>query len=331
MVSRPHDHSLTARIRAAAARDHGVVRRKTLVALGASSTAISARVTTGRLVARARGLYVVPDLCDEWTELVLILGGCALLAASHRTAAAIRRWDGFDRPEPEVLAWPDLVSVWTSRPEARRHRRKDISLSDLTVVSRMRTTSAPWTLGTLAEVPGVGCDQVEQAVESALRSQHVTEDGLWSWVVTHRDPAAAVLGAVLERRGRSTPPTESMLETLTVQLVLRRFGIEVLGRQVEVWEGRRRHGRPDFLLGGWTILEVDGPHHDDPVQRRQDADRDLRMATLGLQVIRTGWREVTGAPRLLAGRIDRVVDLGRRAHQDRPLPFDGQALRFPPG
>jgi len=117
-----------------------------------------------------------------------------------------------------------------------------------------------------------------------------------------RGAGGAALAEVLERRGRGTPPTESALETLVVQRILRPFGIEVVGRQVEVIPG----ARVDFLLPASTILEVDGSQHLAPAHVEADRARDLRCATRGFGVMRIGPADLRQAGKT-ASRIHAAV------------------------
>lgn len=330
-VGRGAHQEVTERVRAAAVHWHGTIPRRTLDDLGVSDEAIRTRLASGELVRTGRGLYVVPAAADEWTELVVRLAGSTLLAASHRVAAAIWGWDGFDRLPRPLLRDPEIVTPWTSRHTLRAHRRRDLGRADLVTRSPFRVTSPVWTLGTLGEVAIVDQDRLEQAVECALRQKHVTEADLWRWVATHTGPAAELLQAVLRLRGRGTPATGSLLETLALQRVLRPHGIDVLGRQVDVWVGDQWLCRPDFLLDGWTFLELDGSRHRDPHRVGRDKEQDRRLGALGLRVLRAEWSQVTasrGTAGVLATQIHQWMEDGRAAHPEGRPPFDGRSLRF---
>jgi predicted transcriptional regulator of viral defense system len=76
---------------ALARRQHGVLTRRNLLALGFSQDAIKHRLAVGRLHPVHRGIYAVgrPELTQEgrWTAAVLASGGDAVL--SHGSAAAL--------------------------------------------------------------------------------------------------------------------------------------------------------------------------------------------------------------------------------------------------
>jgi very-short-patch-repair endonuclease len=192
------------------------------------------------------------------------------------------------------------------------------------MVGAVRVTSPLWTLRTLGEVADV--TTVELAVESALRLRQVGDDDLWR--LAGEGPGTRALEWVLRTRGRGSRPTGSWLETRALQLVLRPAGIEVVARQVDIYEGDFWHARPDFLLPGWTILEVDGRQHADVVQKRHDNDRDLRLCGLGLRVVRLDAVQIREARTHAGRRLQRVIDEGRRAHAGAPPPLVGGCLRF---
>ena len=305
------------RIRAIAARSHAVVRTNDLLAAGLDAGTIRRQVgTTLRTTAR-RGVFLVPECADAWTPAALALTLSTTLALSARAAAAAYRWDGFDRPDSRLLEEPPLVCPWTSRADLRPYRRRDLSIRDLWVVDGLRVPRPAWLLATLGADPHVNLDRLELAVECALRRGGTHERDLWHEA---REPNRdRMLATVLERRGHGSPPTGSLLETLTVQRVLRPFGIEVLARQVEVIAGGQFVGRPDFLLAGWTVLEVDGGQHLGDEHRRADRARDLRMGTAGLMVIRIGPEQVD-QPAVLASRLGAAVSARAAAATPAPPP-----------
>ena len=60
----------------------------------------------------------------------------------------------------------------------------------------------------------------------------------------------------------------------------------------------------DFIcLGRRLIVEVDGPHHKDPVQKARDAGRDQWLQAAGFRVLRFTADEVIGDPELAARKI----------------------------
>ncbi len=60
----------------------------------------------------------------------------------------------------------------------------------------------------------------------------------------------------------------------------------------------------DFIcLERRLIVEVDGPHHDDPVQAMRDRERDLWLRNAAFRVLRLTANEVVGDPELATQKI----------------------------
>ncbi len=67
--------------------------------------------------------------------------------------------------------------------------------------------------------------------------------------------------------------------------------------------------KPDILYG----VEIDGPHHDLPEQRRRDEERDQRLREVGWRIDRFGCEDVLADPAGFAARIRATVEKRRRA------------------
>src|SRR3954454_14950432 len=84
-------HERDVAIWALVGRQHGVISRRQLLALGLSSRQIERRIASGRLHPTWRGVYAVgrPLLgrCGRWMAAVLACGPGAVL--SHGSAAAV--------------------------------------------------------------------------------------------------------------------------------------------------------------------------------------------------------------------------------------------------
>jgi very-short-patch-repair endonuclease len=60
----------------------------------------------------------------------------------------------------------------------------------------------------------------------------------------------------------------------------------------------------DFIcLERRLIVEVDGPHHDDPVQKHRDRERDLWLRGEAFRVLRVTADEVIGDPELATQKL----------------------------
>jgi hypothetical protein len=168
---------------------------------------------------------------------------------------------------------------------------------------------------TLLDLASTLTDDVwEQAMESALHKRIATVDALrvipWRW------PGAARISRVLDRRPVGAPPTESLLETLAVQLARTIPGLDDPTRQYIVLSAEGAFiARVDLCwpeLG--LFIELDGQgHKNQPVY---DARRETAVvAATGWLVGRFTWHEIVHIPRSTARRLATLVEQARR----RPL------------
>jgi hypothetical protein len=135
-----------------AARQHGIVSRRQLIAAGLSRHAIDHRVASGLLHRVHRGVYAVghPPLTREawWMAAVLACGDGAAL--SHASAAAL--WE----LRPSAAVWID-VTVATRAGRATRdgirvHRSGTLAAADITEHRGIPVTSVARTLLDIAGV-----------------------------------------------------------------------------------------------------------------------------------------------------------------------------------
>jgi very-short-patch-repair endonuclease len=193
-------------------------------------------------------------------------------------------------------------------------RRRILAADRITLVEGIRCTDG---LQTMLDLSAVLDDLVwEQVLESALRKRLVH-------VADLSPPPSGVRGVarirrVLARRPPGAPPTESLLETLMVQLARRIPGLPPPVRQHKVFD---RYGRfvarvdlawPELGL----FIELDGQRHKD--QPVYDASRETAVvATTGWLCGRFTWTEVAGFPNSTVRRLAAIVDQARRRPQPR--------------
>lgn len=159
----------------------------------------------------------------------------------------------------------------------------------------------------------------EQSLESGLRKNLFTiadiED-LLPELSGSRTPGAPRIRRVLRLRPTGAPPTESLMETLMVQIARRTDGVPEPDRQVVVTDGDRFVARVDLAwvpVGGFT--ELDGQGHKG--QPEYDASRETDVvATTGWLPSRFVWREVRYNAKATGARLSRWLDQARR----RPRP-----------
>lgn len=168
----------------------------------------------------------------------------------------------------------------------------------------------------------------EQALESGLRKGLTTIDALECGrreLSASRTPGAARVRRVLGQRPAQVPPTESLLETLMVQLIRT---IDDLPEPVRQFEVHDEHGgfvaRVDLCFPDiGMFLELDGQQHKD--QPVYDSTRETAVvATTGWLPGRFTWREVAHLQRTTARRLTGIARQARRR-----AGASGSDVRFP--
>lgn len=180
-------------------------------------------------------------------------------------------------------------------------RRNHVNPNHVTVVAGLPCADAWQTLVDLAAQ--LDDDTWEQALESALRKGLVTVDDFAS---LPRVPGIRRIRRVLERRG-DVPPTESLLETLAVQLV-RHAGLPDPVRQLRITSRAGTFiARVDLCWPSLGVfVELDGQGHaDQPVH---DAHRQTAVVVAtGWRVARFTWWQVTRTPRWCARQLQSLL------------------------
>lgn len=259
-------------------RQHGVVSRRQLIALGYTAKAIRHRVATRRLHPLWRGVYAVgrPEVTQHglWMAAVLACGSGAVV--SHQSACEL--WEL--RPLREG---PIHIAVIGGsdrrRPGIAVHRRLTLSRAHIRHRHGIPVTSPICTLIDSATI--LRPDELEAAVNEADKRDLVDPDRLRVALDAEPGrPGVAVLRRTLDRPTFSL--TDSELE--------RRF-LPIAGRAgLPPPETQRHlHGfRVDFYwpaLG--LVVETDGlRYHRTPAQQARDRLRDQALSAAGLTVIR---------------------------------------------
>jgi hypothetical protein len=166
-------------------------------------------------------------------------------------------------------------------------------------------------LQTLVDL-AVSLDDVtwEQALESAVRKRLTTVaamEAVLPGLGAARVAGTARIRRVLALRPPHAPATESLLETLMVQLARDVQGIGELIRQYEVWDGDLFIARVDLCRADLGFfLELDGEHHKG--QPVYDAVRQTNVvAATGMLPGRFTWTEVTRLPNTTKRRLEALA------------------------
>lgn len=259
-----------------AERQEGLLRHEQLLALGLSDDAIFARLRTGRLHRKHRGVYTLGHRLlrprGEWLAAAWAIEGAVL---SHLSAAAFHGWT--DSPAEQHVS---TTGQATSRPGLRVHRvglldGRDVRRHPLLAVTRPARTVADLA----ATLPWAGfraiVDRIRHLDGTAVREAHDR---------TGR-----------RRGGRSVERLLGRLEAHTRSEFERRF-----------LRFCRRHGIPlpaavNEGVGGFlvdcnydgVVVELDGrAFHQRQDQMRADRRRDRKLLRAGRATVRLVWEDL---------------------------------------
>jgi very-short-patch-repair endonuclease len=281
------------RIAQLAARQHAVVSRRQLLAMGLGGDAIRHRITTGRLHPLHRGVYAVGHrvipLYGRYMAAVLACGPGAV--ASHRTAAALLGLVPSPSGDLEVTV---LRACARSRRGLEVHVTRSLDPAEVGRCKGIPCTSPARTLVDLSAV--LDRRRLRRALERSVELRSL--DGPAMDAALGRSNGrrgVGVLRALLAALHGDPAPTRSELERLFLDLVrearlpLPVVNAHVGGYQVDFhWPAAR------------LVLETDGREtHATPHQFEEDRRRDLELALAGWRVVRITWRQVTREPQTL--------------------------------
>lgn len=286
-----------------AARQHGVVSRTQLLALGINRGAIARRVRSGRLHPVHRGVYLTGHTAapPRAREMGAVLACGDRAAVSHRSAAAL--WQLLPYPAKSAVDITVARSRAPQRPGIRVRRTSSLSRRDVRRLDGIPVTSPARTLLDLAAE--VGAVELERAVAEALARSLVGRRELLNQLARNRGRrGTAPLRTLLEANG-GPARTRSEAERRFLALVRR---ADLPGAETNVKLGPYE---VDFL---WReerlVVEVDGyAFHSDRPAFERDRLRDAELQARGFHVIRVTWRQLTGTPEAVLARIVRALAL----------------------
>lgn len=280
------------RLDALASEQYGLVTYHQLLMLGVSPDTITRWIAGGRLEPRHPEVFRLAGSPPSWEQEVM--AACLSIPgslASHRTAAALRRLDGFPPGPIEVV-----VERWK-----RRHRSaafivresKDLRPVDADVVRGIPCTSL---VRTLVDLPAVVSEfRSRLAIDHAARNnpailERVRDRHLE--VARRGRTGTRVLRQILLDRLDGGPLPGSGFEETTYRLLVD-AGLPTPERQVEVVDGDFRAyidiGWPEVKVG----IECDSlAHHFGEHALERDRQRRRRLTQLGWLLLEYGYWEV---------------------------------------
>jgi hypothetical protein len=311
-------HIAWQQLTAHAADHHGVVSVGAAEVLEISPAKIAAFLRSGRLVRLAREVYAVGGAPDSWHRKAVVATASTAGWASHRTAAALWKLDGFDPGEIEVLT-----------PKGRRRERR----ADWIVHETRRFRSID-----LDEVDGIPCTTVARTILDLPAVAHpfpvaqALDDACRRWpgmldTIGQRfrelggrgRPGSRVVRTMLEERLGAGRFAQSGFERHALRLV-RSAGLPEPVLQCPV----RDHDFVAYLDLGWPAirwgLECDSlAFHSGKRAHESDRARRRRLKQLGWDLVEVTYDDVTKRPAETGRQL-------RALHQRRAAEFQQLSL-----
>jgi very-short-patch-repair endonuclease len=295
-----HNHAeppADVRLSALAARQHGVVTRRQLHALGFDNSAILRRMRSARLHQLYRNVYAVGrtdlTLQGRFLSAVIAYGNRAVL--SHRSAAVLWRICPERGPRIDVT-----VPGGGSRPPRGQVvlHRCQLPAEHVATVGRIPVTTPARTIVDLAD--HLTRRELERAIDEAI---YLRLD-LTSVQPLPGRRGSGLLAEVLADHAPGTTRTKSEFEEFLFALCRRHDLPQPLVNQVVegfevdfVW--------PEARL----IVEADSwSAHSRRSAFERDRVRDAALQLAGYRVIRITWRRLVAEPELIARQLARLME-----------------------
>jgi very-short-patch-repair endonuclease/predicted transcriptional regulator of viral defense system len=287
---------------------HGVVARRQLLEAGVTDAMLEVRLRAQRLRRLHRGVYLVGPLQPpRAAEMAAVLAGGAGTHVSHTHAAALHRLlPPVGPPIHVTVQGVDCGRIAGLRP----HRVVRLTPEETGEVDGIPATSPARTLVDIANV--VSRRHLEQAVAAAEEQRRVDPQRLAAYAagMAARHGARRLLEVL--QAGQEPALTDSEAEEVLLAIV-RGGGLPEPRLNVMVGGFRVDFYWPE----AGVVLEVDGfAVHGLPRRFEGDRRRDLRLAAVGLQVVRVTWSQITKEPgevlALLAQVLARGAERGNR-------------------
>jgi very-short-patch-repair endonuclease len=285
------------RLAVLAAKQHGVVGRAQLLALGYTKQAIHTRATTGRLHRVHRGVYAVGhsrlSLRGRWMAAVLACGPGAVL--SHGTAAALYGLRSNSAALIDVTA-----TSKHSLNTVRCHHVRRLHPQDATAVEGIAVTTIPRLLLDLAET--LHPQRLQTTIEAVQRQDLLNLAAVDATIARSagRHGIRPLIAALNQLRDEA-PWTQSELERAFLELIREaglpepQCNVVVDGLTVDFYWPRHN-----------LIVEVDGYRfHNTRRSFEDDRRRDAIHTIAGRRVLRVTHQ------RIVHGRAALTRDLAR--------------------
>jgi very-short-patch-repair endonuclease len=293
MPDKSREHPIDRRVAEVARRQHGLVTRRNLLALGLGKSAIAAWVERGRLHRVHRGVYAVGHLSltrnGRFMAAVLACGEGAAL--SHLSAAVL--WEILEDRGQRIHVTAEKnrrcagIVVHRAPLEAERVKRHGIvvttparTLIDLADIVRKRRT-------------------LERAIDEAT---YLNLD-MSELAPRHGRKGSGLLSSVLAVHTAGSTRTRSELEELFLALIDREnlprpeVNVEIEGFECDFVFREQR-----------LVVETDGgAAHSTARAKQRDPARDARLMEAGWRVWRLPYLQVVREPERVAANLRRLL------------------------
>jgi very-short-patch-repair endonuclease len=297
-----------ARIARVAARQHGVISRAQLRALGLADSTIGARVAAGRLHRVHRGVYAVghPVLAPRarWMAAVLTCGPNAAL--SHASAAALWEIRRTDATRTDVIV--PSAGGRAKRARLRIHRTNGLREEEVTARHGIPVTTPARTILDLAAVLNEA--QLERLLDQAEIEAVTDYPALGAMARAHPGHrGAAKLRTALDHHDAGATLTKSDLERLFLT-ICRDHGLPppLVNQYVN-------DDQVDFLFPAHRlIVEADSwRYHRTRHRFERDRRRDVAHTLAGYRTLRFTDRDLEVTPTTIAHTLREALGERRAA------------------
>ena len=298
---------------AVASRQHGLFTVSQALDLGATRLMVLGRAKAGRIVKEDVDVYRFAGLPPSWESRLLarVLAAGEGALASHRAAAALWGFEGFNKGTPEL-----------SIPRGRRYRRTGVRTHESTDLERcgarvrngIRVTDPARTLLDLGRF--VGDKPLASAIESARRLRLTDWSELISTLARHARkgrPGIRRLRRTIARHAHRDEVTDSDFELLVLVLLLEHGLPEpVLHHQLR-GPDESFIAEIDLAYPGLRIaIELDGGVHRDGDTFESDRPRQNRIVLEGWVVLRFTWATFRDRPEEIVREVSAAIRAANR-------------------
>jgi very-short-patch-repair endonuclease len=291
------EHPSDRRVARLAQRQHGVVARHQLEAIGLGRGAIAHRIAAGRLHRVHQGVYAVghPVLTVNGRRMAAVLAAGPGAVLSHASAAAL--WDIRPTSATRIDISVRSAGGRAKRPGLRIHRTPTLRTDEITAHQGIRVTSPARTLLDLAS--SLPRRALERALDEAEIRDLYDRRALEAVALAHAGERGARALAQAVAQDGDPVLTDSALEEIMLALCEE----QQLERPTpRAWVAGLR---VDFLFAASRlVVETDGyRYHRTRRAFERDRERDAILARAGYRTLRFTHRQLTREPALVAETI----------------------------